>query len=136
MITVKETLATVALSAALGLTSIVSANAVPIPSINPHGTSDVQQVQWRHYGDRDGWYRGHRGYHDYRSGYRRHGDYWYPLAAFGAGALIGGALVAPSRPSYGSRHTEWCSERYQTYDPSTDTYVPSAGVRTRCISPG
>ncbi len=46
-------------------------------------------------GDR-GYWNGHRGYRDYRRGYRRHNDgWWYPLAAFGAGAIIGGAIASP-----------------------------------------
>lgn len=71
----------------------------PAAQVQPAERADVVQVQyWRdrgYRGDR-GWYGGHRGYHDYRRGYRRHNDgYWYPLAAFGAGAIIGGALAAP-----------------------------------------
>src|SRR5690606_15730959 len=41
----------------------------------------------RHY------WRGHRGYDHYRPGYRRHGDLWFPLAAFAAGAIISGAIA-------------------------------------------
>lgn len=132
---ITKTLSTVVISAAIGLTSMVSANAVPMSGIALPPAHDVEQVQYRNRHGGNGWYRGHRGYRDYRPGYRRHGNYWYPLAAFGAGALIGGALAAPSRPSYGSRHVQWCSERYRTYDPASDTYVPSVGVRARCVSP-
>lgn len=127
-----------AFSAALAITSVVPASALTMPSISApvSKTSDVEQVQWRHHhGGRDGWYRGHRGYRHYRQGYRRHGNYWYPLAAFGAGAIIGGALAAPARPSYGSSHVQWCASRYRTYDPASDTYVSRVGVRARCVSP-
>jgi hypothetical protein len=131
-----KTITTIVLGSALSLTSLVSANALPIQGIVLPSAHDVEQVQYRHYRGGDGWYRGHRGYRDYRPGYRRYDGYWYPLAAFGAGALIGGALAAPAaRPSYGSRHVQWCSERYRTYDPGSDTYVPSVGVRARCVSP-
>ncbi|NEI75001.1 lectin [Rhizobium lusitanum] len=132
---ISKTLSVAVLGVTLGLTSISAAGAVPMSGIVLPNAHDVEQVQWRHHHGGDGWYRGHRGYRDYRPGYRRHGDYWYPLAAFGAGALIGGALAAPTRPSYGSRHEEWCASRYRTYDPGTDTYVPRAGVRARCVSP-
>src|SRR3978361_2376734 len=129
-----KTLSTIAVALAFGGTSIGAVDAMPVPTmIGP--PTDVQTVQWHHGGDGDGWYRGHRGYRGYRPGYRRHGDYWYPLAAFGAGALIGGALAPPYAPRDGSRHIEWCSERYRSYDPSTDTYVPRAGVTARCVSP-
>jgi hypothetical protein len=131
-----KALSVIGMSAAIGLSSVVSAEALPIQGIALPSSHDVEQVQWRrHHHGGHGWYRGHRGYRDYRPGYRRHGGYWYPLAAFGAGALIGGALAAPARPSYGSRHVEWCSARYRTYDPASDTYVPRAGVRARCVSP-
>lgn len=131
-----KTLSTIVLGAALGLTSIVSADAMTMPAIAaPAAHQYVEQVQWRHHRGGYGWYRGHRGYRDYRPGYRRHGNYWYPLAAFGAGAIIGGALAAPARPAYGSRHIQWCANRYRTYDPGTDTYAPRVGVRARCVSP-
>jgi hypothetical protein len=130
-----KSLTTAVLAGALGLTSIVSASAVPMSGIAVPSAHDVEQVQYRHHRGGDGYYRGHRGYRDYRPGYRRHDNYWYPLAAFGAGALIGGALAAPSRPRYSSSHVQWCSQRYRTYDPGSDTYAPSAGVRARCASP-
>lgn len=37
--------------------------------------------------------------------------------------------------SGGSRHVRWCLNRYQTYDPSTNTYVAYGGVVRRCRSP-
>jgi len=47
-----------------------------------------------HVPDRPGYYRGYRGYHDHRPGYKRAKDgYWYPAAAFTVGALIGGMLA-------------------------------------------
>src|SRR5438445_457616 len=39
------------------------------------------------------YWNGHRGYREYHRGYRRHGDFWFPLAAFATGALITGAIV-------------------------------------------
>ncbi|TKT58047.1 BA14K family protein [Rhizobiaceae bacterium LC148] len=88
--------------------------------------------------DRYGWYNGHRGYRDWRRGYRRHRDgWWYPLAAFGAGAVIGGAIASQPRVVTGlpARHVDWCSARYRTYRVSDNTYVPRAGVRAECRSP-
>ncbi|MDC7254548.1 BA14K family protein [Shinella sp. YE25] len=85
--------------------------------------------------DRQGWYNGQRGYREHRRGYRRHNDgWWYPLAAFGAGAIIGGAMSQPST-SYGGSHVQWCADRYRTYRASDNTYVPRAGVRAYCNSP-
>lgn len=149
MFTIGKTLTAGAMATLLFATSIVPAGAVVMPSVKAPQVSAVEQVQYRD-GDRDrrrfdrnrddrrGHYRGHRGSREYRRGYRRHNDgWWYPLAAFGAGAIIGGAMN--NQPSRGqaatSRHIQWCSDRYRTYRASDDTYVPRVGVRARCNSP-
>ncbi|PSJ60130.1 BA14K family protein [Kumtagia ephedrae] len=89
--------------------------------------------------DRGGYYRGYRGYRDYRPGYRRYGDYWYPAAAFVAGALIGGAIAnAPAREVYrdgGDAHTQWCYNRYRSYRAYDNTFQPYNGPRQQCFSP-
>ncbi|WP_137132346.1 BA14K family protein [Rhizobium sp. FY34] len=90
---------------------------------------------------RDGYYNGHRGYRERRPGYRYQNGFWFPLAAFGAGAIIGGAMsqpqaqhVAPGR--YTSGHVSWCQNRYKTYRAYDNTYVAnSAGQRRLCNSP-
>lgn len=158
MFNIGKTLTAGAMSAIIFATSIAPAGAVVLPSVSvPEVASSVEQVQYRrdhrdrrHYGrhhrrhydryhdDRRGHYRGHRGSRDYRHGYRRHNDgWWYPLAAFGAGAIIGGAINNP--PHRGqvvtSRHIQWCSDRYRTYRASDNTYVPRVGVRAYCNSP-
>jgi hypothetical protein len=86
--------------------------------------------------DRYGWFRGHRGYRDYRPGYRRHGDFWFPLAAFAAGAIISGAIN--SQPVYrggGDAHVQWCYDRWRSYRAYDNTYQPNYGPRRECISP-
>ncbi|RWY67682.1 BA14K family protein [Rhizobium sp. WSM1325] len=103
----------------------------PKPVVSPQ----IEQVQY-HHRDHRGWYHGHRGYKHYRPGYRRHRDgWWYPLAAFGAGAIIGGAISG--RPAVGlpSRHVHRCAAHYRTYRASDNTYVPRIGVRAVCHSP-
>jgi hypothetical protein len=85
------------------------------------------------YDDRGPVYRGHRGYRDYRPGYRRHDGFWYPAAAFIAGAIITGA-ISQGRPA-GSAHVNWCSDRYRSYRASDDTFQPYNGPRQRCNSP-
>ncbi|GAB1582143.1 BA14K family protein [Phyllobacterium phragmitis] len=93
---------------------------------------------WRH-GYRPGYWGGHRGYRYYRHGYRRHHDgWWYPLAAFGAGAIIGGAIAnQPTRvaPGYSSAHVQWCANRYRSYRAYDNTYQPYNGPRRQCYSP-
>ncbi|MDO1581242.1 BA14K family protein [Rhizobium oryzicola] len=87
-------------------------------------------------GRHGGYYNGYRGYRHARPGYRYHNGAWFPLAAFAAGALIGGAVQsAPSR-SYGGSHVAWCQQRYKTYRASDNTYVAnSRGERRTCNGP-
>jgi len=140
-------LSIVVLAAFTALSGAIPVSAAPVGPIHVPITvqGQAENVQWHARGNdarsyrkppRRGWHNGHRGYRDRRSGYRRHNDgWWYPLAAFGAGAVIGGA-VSGSRPAMGgSRHVQWCSERYRTYRASDNTYVPRAGVRATCSSP-
>jgi hypothetical protein len=100
-------------------------------------SSDAENVQYRRDRNRQGYYNGHRGYRDRRPGYRRNSDgYWYPFAAFGAGAIIGGAIKNQSqRRLNSSQHVQWCMERYKSYRSSDNTYVPRAGLRAACSSP-
>ncbi len=83
------------------------------------------------------WYwRGHRGYDHYRPGYRRHGDLWFPLAAFAAGAIISGAIANDAPPAYsGNAHVRYCYNRYKSYRASDNTFQPYNGPRRQCISP-
>jgi hypothetical protein len=159
MMNVRKHIATVAVAFTVTLTGLVPAQAfqMPAPVVAQTSTAapvtDVQYRPWERRAERrwdrrddrrwdrrerrferNGYYNGHRGYRSHRPGYRLHNGYWYPLAAFAAGAIIGGAV---SRPSVGSSsaHVRWCSERYRTYRASDNTYVPRAGVRAVCNSP-
>ena len=84
-----------------------------------------------------GYWNGHRGYNYYRPGYRRHGDYWFPLAAFAAGAVISGAIVnnEQNRVYEGNSHVQWCYNRYRSYRASDNTFQPNNGPRQQCRSP-
>lgn len=140
-------LAIFALAAATAFAGLTPANALPLaaaPAVKS-GSSIVEQVQWRGHDryERRGWYNGHRGYRDYRPGYRRHSDgYWYPLAALGAAAIIGGVIAAQPRPAPAApqaginpRHVEWCSARYRSYRSFDNSYQPNYGPRQQCYSP-
>jgi hypothetical protein len=126
--------------------------AAPIATADKTAPGNIEQVQWRRYGGyggyrggyyRRGWYGGYRGYSGYRGGYRYHDGYWFPLAAFGAGALVGGAIASQPRyyaappPSGGinPRHVEWCSDRYRSYRAYDNTFQPNQGPRRQCYSP-
>jgi hypothetical protein len=121
---------------------------MPKPAITAdNNVVPVQYREWdrrgdRRYGDRmyrprpprDGYYNGHRGYRDRRPGYRYHNGYWFPLAAFAAGAIIGGAMSQP-RPAYGGSHVEWCQNRWRSYRAYDNSYQPNSGPRRICVSP-
>jgi hypothetical protein len=84
-------------------------------------------------GERHGYWNGHRGYRDYRRGYKRHGDMWFPLAAFATGAIISGAIANDRPPAYrGNSHVEYCYNRYKSYRASDNTFQPYNGPRQQC----
>lgn len=148
-------IATALTAAAVLATSFVPVSAMPLAPSSPMAVQtsagQATEVQYRrderrHYRNerrhyrhdrrvyRQGYYNGHRGYRERRSGYRYHNGYWFPLAAFATGAIIGGAIANQPRAS-GSNHYQWCANRYRTYRASDNTYVPRAGVRATCVSP-
>jgi hypothetical protein len=75
------------------------------------------------------YYNGHRGYRNQRRGYRRHNGYWFPPAAFIAGAIIGGAT---SNRGVSSAHIRSCQSRYRSYRASDNTFQPYNGPRQQC----
>ena len=118
---------------AAALSASFAAAAVPASSAQmfvPH-IQTIQYRPWMRHHDGSNW-NGYRGYRDYRPGYRRHGDYWFPLGAFAAGALITGAIANSDR---GDAHVEWCYDHYRSYRASDNTYLDSGGVRRECRSP-
>ncbi|WP_274629104.1 BA14K family protein [Arvimicrobium flavum] len=97
--------------------------------------SDWRGGNWRGHGD--GYWRGHRGYRYWRNGYREYNGWWYPLAAFTAGAVIGNVLSEP-RVIYregGDAHVQWCYNRYRSYRAYDNTFQPYNGPRRQCYSP-
>ncbi|MDO1581243.1 BA14K family protein [Rhizobium oryzicola] len=150
------------LSAAMLTASILPSQAMPMISAPAPAvpSGDVVQVQyWRHYGGpgywrgggyyrpspyaRPGWYGGYRGYRYERPGYRYHNGFWFPLAAFGAGAIIGGAIAsepryvapAPRAAGVNPQHYQYCAARYRSYDAYSNTFQPYNGPRQQCYSP-
>ena len=79
------------------------------------------------------YYHGHRGYRHHRPGYREYNGWWFPLAAFAAGAIITGAI--DNDRSYGSAHVRWCYDRYRSYREWDNTFQPYEGPRRQCYSP-
>lgn len=103
---------------------------------NRHYRADRRNWR-RNHAPRAHYWRGHRGYDHYRPGYRRHGDFWFPLAAFATGAIISGAIANSNQPVYaaGDAHVRWCYDRYRSYRASDNTFQPYNGPRRQCISP-
>jgi hypothetical protein len=151
-----KTLSICGLGLAMTVASIAPAAAFPRSAVAV-SSQPVTEIQYRsdrdRFWDRDrdrrefrqdrrerrAYMRGHRGYRDHRPGYRRHSDgWWYPLAAFGATAVIGNAIANQPTvigPAYSRDHVAWCSGRFKTYRSSDNTYIPSAGYRAQCNSP-
>ncbi|MEW9836586.1 BA14K family protein [Mesorhizobium sp. ZMM04-4] len=84
------------------------------------------------------WYNGHRGYREWRRGYRYHDGFWFPAGAFIAGAIIGGAIANNNNYVYqggGSAHEHWCYDHYRSYRAWDNTFQPYNGPRRQCYSP-
>jgi hypothetical protein len=127
--------------------SATSAGASPFQMRAPTVTNDVVDVQYRRDNRRDArrgfyrqgnyhYYNGHRGHRERRAGYRQHNGFWFPPAAFIAGAIIGGAIASPPavRPA-SNAHVQWCYNRYRSYRASDNTFQPYSGPRQLCHSP-
>jgi hypothetical protein len=140
----------IAASFAVGTVVPVSAAPVFVPNV-PATASDIQEVrhggphQWK--GTQRGrvvksgdhaYYNKHRGYNHRRSGYRYHDGFWFPPAAFIAGAIIGGAVASQPRTAVvqvGSAHVQWCYNRWKSYREYDNSYQPYHGPRQVCQSP-
>lgn len=91
--------------------------------------SDFRRGDYRHW-------RGHRGHRHWRRGYREYNGWWYPLAAFTAGAVIGNVINEPRvYRGGGGSHTQWCYNRYRSYRAYDNTFQPYNGPRQQCYSP-
>jgi hypothetical protein len=125
--------------------SAVSAAPAYAPYTQPASSSlNAQPVDYRPWQRRgfyrarnNAYYNGHRGYREYHRGYRRHGDFWFPLAAFATGAIIAGAIANDAPPAYvgGNAHVRWCYDRYRSYRAYDNTFQPYNGPRRQCYSP-
>lgn len=88
-----------------------------------------------------GYWGGHRGYRSARPGYRYYDGWWFPPAAFAAGALLGGVIAGQGGPAYAApvglspQHYAWCEQRYISYRASDNTFQPYQGPRQACVSP-
>ncbi|MEP0232933.1 BA14K family protein [Roseibium sp.] len=144
--------------AALAATAITLATAAPSYAL-PVGTSLSNAAQitdgmllkvqnrngfYTHNGKT--YYNGRQGYKAARPGYKQYNGWWFPLAAFAAGATLNQALTAkptpskaraPSRASsrFTPEHYTWCARKYRSYRASDNTFQPYNGPRRQCVSP-
>jgi hypothetical protein len=77
------------------------------------------------------YYNGYRGFRGHRHGYREYNGWWFPAAAFVAGALLTGSV----RASSANDHEAWCYNRYRSYRAWDNTFQPYNGPRRQCYSP-
>ncbi len=145
-----------AMSATFAIASIAPANAAPVfvPNAQTAPSGDLVQVDYKkwpknkysgnnkYHGNnfrRNGnraYYNGQRGYKYQRNGYRYYNGFWFPAGAFIAGAIIGGAINNGNNYSGGgSRHVQWCYDRYRSYRASDNSFQPYHGPRQQCYSP-
>ena len=77
-----------------------------------------------------------------------HGGYYYqnpwwlaPMVGVGIGIGAAGAYDngysdnGYAGGGYGSRHVQWCLDRYRSYNPRSNTWVSSGGYVRQCTSP-
>lgn len=136
----KAQLGVLAMAMALPVPALAAPLAVPsAPTVDSHLIEVQSRDRFERRRDRferrrDGAYlNGRRGYRDRRPGYRQYNGYWFPPAAFIAGAIIGGALSNQRQMS--NAHVEWCASQYRSYRTSDNTYQPYNGPRRACVSP-
>lgn len=96
----KVSIVAVALSSMIGLTAVVPAQSMPLPSPTFTRSSDVQEARVV---VKYGYYRGHRGYRSRRAGYRYYNGFWYPSAAFIAPRIV----IGP--------RARWCGPRWRRH---------------------
>lgn len=132
-----------------GLTVAAPAFAVPASLTKTEIGSNLIEVQNRrgyHRRGNERYYNGHRGSRNYRPGWRRHNDAWFPPAAFIAGAIIGGIIsnemtrpqpqpIYRGRVALPERHVRWCYNKYRSYRASDNSFQPYNGPRRECRSP-
>ncbi|MBB6181153.1 BA14K family protein [Pseudorhizobium flavum] len=152
----KFRLTTMVAALAVTVTTYVPVQAMPLPAAPAASAQGlVTDVQYRDRWDRRydrrwdrrearrdyrrgyraGYYNGYRGYRERRPGYRYYNGFWFPLAAFTAGAIISGGAQARPSGSHSVRHYQWCESRYRSYRASDNTFQPYNGPRRQCNSP-
>lgn len=152
----KKTLLSLALlgAGALGLAAVpgpaLAGQTQATAVIEPAGVSIGVRV-WDRYRDGPRCYRRYGGCNYYYQGWWYARPWWRvaPPPRYGYGYLppspppVYYDEAPPPYPGYsydgptpgGSRHVEWCLQRYRSYNPRTNTWVSYDGEIRRCVSP-
>ena len=68
-----------------------------------------------------------------------HRGHYYETPWWTLPLIIGGSIAANNYydddGDYGSRHVEWCLDRYRSYNPRNNTWVSYSGNVNQCNSP-
>ena len=67
-----------------------------------------------------------------------HNGYYYETPWWTLPLIIGGSIASQNNydgGGYGSRHVEWCLDRYRSYNPRNNTWVAYSGQVNQCNSP-
>lgn len=125
------------LSAAVGMSSTMALAGPFEPNEN---APEILLVKNKGYKGKDfhrrggnAYYHGHKGYHSKRDGYRYYNGFWFPLAAFGLGAIVGSAAARSGNSN--NAHVDWCYDHYRSYRVYDNTFQPYHGPRRQCYSP-
>ena len=142
----KLTILSLLAAGSMALATATPASAIsPMPQQSVPIASDAAPIQVRDHMRNDNrvyiykgqrYYNGHPGERIYRDGYRRHNGFWYPRSAFSLGIIIAPGIQQRVIRSYGgSRHINWCENRYRSYRISNNSWKPNHGPRRVCVSP-
>ncbi|HUE47510.1 MAG TPA: BA14K family protein [Aestuariivirgaceae bacterium] len=122
---------------AMLLAGTIPASAVSLPSLTLAAPAEAQIVEEVHRrGDRRRYSYRRPGFHHYYGGHYYSSPWWIG-PSIGFGITVPSVALGLGGGSYGgsSAHVQWCLNRYRTYDPRTDTYIPRVGERAYCNSP-
>lgn len=113
----------------------------PLAASQSNGDGNIQLAASRQERMRDRWDRkrdGQRCSKRFGNCRHYHRGHYYETPWWTLPLIIGGSIAAQNNydgGGYGSRHMEWCSERYRSYNPRNNTWVAYSGNVNQCNSP-
>ncbi len=117
----------------------------PLTASQSNGDGNIYLAQSRKERLRDRWERNRDGDRCSRRSDRcrhYHRGHYYETPWWTLPLIIGGSIAAQNAydddydgGGYGSRHVEWCLDRYRSYNPRTNTWVSYSGNVNQCNSP-